>query len=124
MAPNPSLGVVLHAIGGLASAVFYLPYRKVRHWAWASYWITGGIMSACMSYGFAAGKPIAALAVRHGASELWKNLPVLIVVLAGGFMTNFIWCVGLNLRKKTGGNYFQRETQTTASGNGAPRTVP
>ena len=45
MAPNPSLGVVLHAIGGLASAVFYLPYRKVRHWAWESYWLTGGIFS-------------------------------------------------------------------------------
>jgi hypothetical protein len=26
-----------------------------------------------MSYGFAAGKPIAALAVSHGTSELWKK---------------------------------------------------
>jgi len=268
MAPNPPLGVVLHAIGGLASAVFYLPYRKVKHWAWESYWLTGGIfswivapwliaslavpdllavlrnappkslfwsyffgvlwgvgglsfgltvrylgfalgtamalgycaafgtllppivngefagvvkttsgivvmvgvavclfgiaisglagiskerempeqekkaaikefsfakgvwvatfcgiMSACMSYGFAAGKPIAALAVSHGASELWKNLPVLIVVLAGGFTTNFIGCVGLNLRKKTGGNYFKRETRTAVSESSAPHTV-
>src|SRR5205823_6482370 len=60
-----------------------------------------GIMSACMSYGFAAGKPIAAVAVDHGASELWKNLPVLIIVLAGGFTTNFIWCLALNARNKT-----------------------
>ena len=268
MTPNPPLGVVLHSIGGLMSAIFYLPYRRVKFWAWETYWLVGGIfswlivpwviaslmvpnllqtlshaplksacwsfifgmlwgiggamfgltvrylgialgtsmalgycatfgtllppifsgefvsvirtgaglvvmagvgvcllgivisglagvakeeevpqkdkqasirefsfkkgvwvatfcgiMSACMSYGFAAGKPIAALAVGHGASELWKNLPVLIVVLAGGFTTNFIWCVGLNLRKKTGGNYFKRETRTAASESSAPHTV-
>src|SRR6267142_4183996 len=45
MDANPPLGVVLHAIGGLASAVFYLPYRKVKHWAWESYWLAGGIFS-------------------------------------------------------------------------------
>src|SRR5438552_1787337 len=53
-----------------------------------------GIMSACMSYGFAAGKPIAALAVSHGASEFWKNLPVLIIVLARRFTTNLSGCLG------------------------------
>jgi L-rhamnose-H+ transport protein len=62
-------------------------------------------MSACMSYGFAAGKPIAALAVENGAPDLWKNLPVLIVILAGGFTTNLIWCLFLNLRNKTVGEY-------------------
>src|SRR5947208_1526137 len=45
MIPNPPLGVLLHAIGGLMSAIFYLPYRKVKHWAWESYWIVGGIFS-------------------------------------------------------------------------------
>jgi len=45
MDANPPLGVVLHAIGGLASAVFYLPYRKVRDWAWESYWLAGGVFS-------------------------------------------------------------------------------
>src|SRR6267142_961859 len=43
MIPNPALGVVLHAIGGLMSAIFYLPYRKVKHWSWESYWIVGGV---------------------------------------------------------------------------------
>jgi L-rhamnose-H+ transport protein len=273
MTPNPPLGVLLHAIGGLMSAIFYLPYRKVKFWAWESYWIAGGtfswiiapwviaslavpnllttlsqaprksvfwsylfgmlwgiggamfgltvrylgfalgtamalgycaafgtllpavfngefsglnaeffrqaarnfealisttspdrsglvvmggvvtclvgivisgiagvfkerelpdqqkkasikefnfkkgiwvatvcgIMSACMSYGFAAGKPIANLAAANGAPELWKNLPVLIVVLAGGFTTNLIWCLTLNIRNKTIGDYFKTE---------------
>src|SRR5438874_4774803 len=45
MMPNPPLGVLLHAIGGLMSAIFYLPYRKVKHWAWESYWIVGGVFS-------------------------------------------------------------------------------
>ena len=260
MISNPPLGVVLHAIGGLMSAIFYLPYRKVKHWSWESYWIVGGvfswivapwiiasltvpnlwailssapakslfwsyffgvlwgiggamfgltvrylgfalgtamalgycaafgtllppifdgqfasvmkttsglvvmggvalclfgivisgvagmakerelpekekqasvrefsfkkgvwvatfcgIMSACMSYGFAAGKPIAALAVAHGASDLWKNLPVLIIVLLGGFTTNLIWCSALNLRNKSLGDYFKREQAIPAA---------
>jgi L-rhamnose-H+ transport protein len=68
-----------------------------------------GIMSACMSYGFAAGKPIANLAAANGAPEIWKNLPVLIVVLSGGFTTNLIWCLALNIRNKTIGDYFKTE---------------
>jgi len=289
MAPNPPLGVLLHAIGGLMSAIFYLPYRKVKFWAWESYWIVGGtfswivapwviasiavpnllttlsnaprksvlwsylfgmlwgiggamfgltvrylgfalgtamalgycaafgtllpavfngefsgvnveffrqavrnfqtiisttaglvvmggvvtclvgiaisgiagvgkerelpdqekkasikefsftkgvwvatfcgIMSACMSYGFAAGKPIASLAAANGAPEIWKNLPVLIVVLAGGFTTNLIWCLTLNLRNKSFRDYFKTEhTEGTPPGqeyvSAAPPRVP
>jgi L-rhamnose-H+ transport protein len=41
--------------------------------------IACGIMSACMAFGFAAGKPISEAALRHGAPSLWQNLPVLIV---------------------------------------------
>jgi len=250
---NPFLGVLLHSIGGLCSAVFYLPYLRVRGWAWESYWIVGGvfswivmpallagimvdglpdilsgvsatqfwscfafgalwgvgglmfgltvrylgvalgvamalgycaafgtlmppifagefgevtgsfagrvvlvgvgvclagivingwagwsrdrdlpeekkrevvqefnfgkgvvvaticgIFSACMSYGFAAGKPIAAAAVEAGTPSLWSNLPVLVIVLWGGFTTNFIWCMGLNLKNRTWVNYLGR----------------
>src|SRR5713226_6806750 len=64
-----------------------------------------GVMSASMSYGFVAGKPIANLAVAHGTAELWRNIPVFVVVLAGGFTTNFIWCVLLNLRNRTASDY-------------------
>ena len=45
MLANPPLGVLLHAIGGLMSAIFYLPYRKVQYWSWESYWIVGGVFS-------------------------------------------------------------------------------
>ncbi|HQH68490.1 MAG TPA: L-rhamnose/proton symporter RhaT, partial [Candidatus Hydrogenedentes bacterium] len=32
MQANPVLGVLLHAIGGLAAASFYIPYKNVKGW--------------------------------------------------------------------------------------------
>jgi len=65
-----------------------------------------GVMSACFAYGLAAGAPIKALTLRHGTPTLWQGLPVLVVVLIGGFTTNFLWCLALNVRNKTGYQYF------------------
>jgi L-rhamnose-H+ transport protein len=42
---NAILGVLFHTLGGFASGSFYLPYKKVKGWAWESYWIVGGIFS-------------------------------------------------------------------------------
>ncbi len=39
------LGVILHFIGGFASGSFYIPFKKVKGWAWESYWIIGGLVS-------------------------------------------------------------------------------
>ena len=252
MSPNPFLGVLLHALGGFAAGSFYIPYKKVRGWAWETYWLTGGffswiiapwvvgfltcpdligvltsvsiktllwtylfgvmwgiggltfglsmrylglslgmalslgfcavfgtlvppvfegriaglvattsgrivilgivvcltgiamcgragmrkerelsdaekkasiaefsfvkgawvavfagIMSSCMAFAFAAGKPIAEAAVRSGAQPLFQNFPVLIVALFGGFTTNFIWCTALSFRNKSGRDYLR-----------------
>ena len=38
-------GVIFHFIGGFASGSFYIPYKKVKGWAWESYWIVGGLFS-------------------------------------------------------------------------------
>jgi len=65
-----------------------------------------GIMSACFAYGLAAGAPIKALTLKHGTPRLWQGLPVLVVVLIGGFTTNFVWCLVLNIRNRTGYQYF------------------
>ena len=77
-----------------------------------------GIMSASFAYGLAAGDPIAYLAreslSRHNRADLWQNLPVLIVVLLGGFTTNFIWCVMLNIKNRSGHEYFTAERTTVA----------
>ena len=264
MTPNPGLGVFLHWLGGLASGSFYVPYRGVKHWAWETFWLAGGIfswiiapwflgalitkdlgavlsetptitlfwtfffgllwgiggltfgltmrylglslgmavvlglcaafgtlmppifrgefmtqvlgtnsgrvillgvvvclvgialaglagvykervmspeqqkaaikefalkkgvavatlsgvMSACFAYGLAAGDPIKALTLKHGTPVLWQGLPVLVVILIGGFTTNFIWCVILNVRNKTGHQYFRAWSR--AANPGAP----
>lgn len=64
-----------------------------------------GVMSACFAYALAAGDPIRALTLQHGTAPLWQGLPVLTVLLIGGFLTNFVWCVILHVRNKTGGQY-------------------
>jgi L-rhamnose-H+ transport protein len=38
-------GVFFHFLGGFASGSFYIPYKKVKGWAWESFWIVGGIFS-------------------------------------------------------------------------------
>jgi L-rhamnose-H+ transport protein len=254
MIPNPALGVFFHWLGGLASASFYVPYRKVKHWSWETFWLAGGVfswiiapwviaffwtrdlfgvlgaasahdlfwpfffgllwgvggltfgltmrylglslgmaivlglcaafgtlmpplfagefaskvlgttsgliilagvfvcllgitvagmagiakervmspdeqravitefnlrkgiavatlsgvMSACFAYGLAAGDPIRALTLKRGTPELWQGLPVLVVVLVGGFATNVVWSVFLNVRNRSGHEYLAR----------------
>ncbi len=70
-----------------------------------------GVMSACFAYGLAAGDAIKEITVRHGTPALWQGLPVLVVVLLGGFTTNFVWCVILNVRNRTGYQYFKFEAR-------------
>ena len=250
MDSNPALGVLLHAIGGLAAASFYIPYTRVKNWHWESYWIVGGvfswliapivaasiicpdlsgiltgapfsslfwtylfgilwgvggltfgmsvrylgqslgfsmslgfcaffgtlipplflgtilgllqsrsgmvvlaglgvclggivvcglagmrkerqlsdeekkssvkefnfvaglwvalfagIMSACMAFAFVSGKPIANLAVEMGTPSIFANMPILVMVMLGGLTTNAIWCIFLNIKNKSAGDY-------------------
>ena len=66
-----------------------------------------GVMSACFAFGIAAGKPIAEHAVALGTVPLFMNNPVFIFILLGGFTTNFIWCVMLNIKNRTSKDYCQ-----------------
>jgi L-rhamnose-H+ transport protein len=74
-----------------------------------------GVLSASMAYGLAAGKPIASIALEHltdaGKADLWQNLPSLVVVLWGGFTTNFLWCLYLNITNGSGHEYFATRTK-------------
>jgi L-rhamnose-H+ transport protein len=80
--------------------------------------ILSGVMSACFAYGLAAGQPIKIITQQHGTPALWQGLPVLVVVLIGGFTTNFIWCVALNLRNKTVYQYFSSNPAKYPSATG------
>jgi len=66
-----------------------------------------GVMSACFAYGLDAATPIAEISKNHGTPQIWTGLPKLCVLLLGGFTSNFLWCVLLNIRNKTGYQYFQ-----------------
>jgi L-rhamnose-H+ transport protein len=68
-------------------------------------------MSACFSFGLTAGQPIGEASLAAGTPALWSGLPKLVVVLLGGFTTNFIWCVLLNVKNRTGSEYFRREAR-------------
>jgi L-rhamnose-H+ transport protein len=38
-------GIFYHTLGGVASGSFYMPFNKVKKWAWESFWIIGGLFS-------------------------------------------------------------------------------
>ncbi len=70
-----------------------------------------GVMSACLAFALTAGNPIAEASKAAGTTALWTGLPKLVVVLLGGFTTNFIWCVILNVRNRTGYQYTAAEVR-------------
>lgn len=67
--------------------------------------VLAGIMSASMNYGFEAGKPIEAVAREYGTNKLFQSNPTMIFILAGGFLSNFIYCAYLNIKNKTYRDY-------------------
>jgi L-rhamnose-H+ transport protein len=88
--------------------------------------IFAGIMSSFFAFGLKAGAPIAALAktqlLADHRLDLWQNLPVLVVVLWGGFITNFIWSAILifkngSIRQFVGEPGLNPMRATHASGN-------
>jgi len=80
--------------------------------------IISGILSACFNYGIEAGHSMA-----DTANALWKaahpgvttnflyqNNVTYVVLLWGGLTTNFIWCMILNARNKTFGDYVSKKS--------------
>ena len=72
--------------------------------------VASGILSSCFNFGIEAGKPMAEQAVALGLDPLFQNNVTYVVLLWGGLATNFIWCMVLNFRNKTFGDYGNRNT--------------
>jgi len=75
--------------------------------------IISGILSACFAFGLQAGKPIAEQALAAGAKDIFQNNAVLVWILWGGFLTNFIWTIGLNIKNKSYTDYTNDATPKT-----------
>ena len=42
---DPIAGILLIALGSIGAASFYVPFKKVKTWAWESYWISQGLFA-------------------------------------------------------------------------------
>jgi L-rhamnose-H+ transport protein len=70
-----------------------------------------GIMSAGMNFGLNGSGAAAIQGLTKTTAPVtpaaWVGMPVLVVVLLGGFTVNFLWCLFLNVKNKTTGDYFK-----------------
>jgi L-rhamnose-H+ transport protein len=80
------LGVIFHFIGGFASGSFYMPFKKVKGWAWESYWIIGGLFSWLVV------PPVAAWLTIPGFSEIIVNTDT--STLAYTYLFGLLWGIG------------------------------
>jgi len=45
MSADPLIGLALITLAGIATACFYAPFKRVRGWAWETYWLAFGVVS-------------------------------------------------------------------------------
>ena len=79
--------------------------------------VISGVLSACFSFGIEAGSSMGATAndlwkaANPGQGEfLFRNNVIFVVILWGGLTTNFIWCMILNARNKSFGDYTNKKS--------------
>ncbi len=79
-------GVIFHFIGGFASGSFYIPYKKVKGWAWESYWIVGGLFSWLIV------PPLAAWLTIPGFTEIIRHTPAAVLTMT--YFFGLLWGIG------------------------------
>ncbi len=79
-------GIIYHFIGGFASGSFYTPFKKVKGWAWESYWIAGGLFSWFIV------PPLAAYFTIPNFGEIIKNTDPTTIGIT--FLFGLLWGIG------------------------------
>src|ERR1700683_2774408 len=79
-------GIFYHFIGGAASGSFYIPFKKVRGWAWESYWIIGGLFSWLIV------PPLAAWLTLPGFADIIRHTSF--DVIKGTIFFGVLWGIG------------------------------
>lgn len=79
--------------------------------------IVSGVLSACFNFGLEAGQEMAMVANEQWKTDnpgegefLFRNNVIYVVLLWGGLTTNFIWCMILNARNRSFGDYANKKT--------------
>lgn len=80
------LGIIFHSLGGIASGSFYMPFNKVRGWAWESYWIVGGLFAWLIV------PPLAAWMTVPGFAEIIAESSSQILFFT--FIMGLLWGIG------------------------------
>lgn len=60
-----------------------------------------GVTSAFMAFAINAAEPIQALALSAGVDPLYQIMPGYVIIMAGGFATNFVYCLYKAYQNKT-----------------------
>ena len=79
--------------------------------------IFSGVTSSGMSFGLQGGATIEKLALETSpvTSPTWKGIPVLVVVLLGGFTVNALLCLFLNIKNRTFSDYAKSKAPLLAN---------
>jgi hypothetical protein len=67
----------------------------------------------------ASAAPLGEISLAHGTDKIWTELPRLCVILAGGFVSNFLWCAFLIWKNGTGRQFLTHQTKEP-TGNRVP----
>jgi L-rhamnose-H+ transport protein len=68
--------------------------------------IVAGVASAGINFGLQGAPELEKTALAAGASPTWAGMPVLTVVLWGGFATQLVWSFAQHRKNRSFGNYF------------------
>jgi L-rhamnose-H+ transport protein len=80
------LGVLFHFLGGFASGSFYMAFKKVKGWAWESYWVIGGLFSWLIV------PPVAAALTLPGFSEIIQGTDSGVIGIT--YFMGVLWGIG------------------------------
>lgn len=69
--------------------------------------VIAGVFSAGMNFGLQGAEAIENAAVAAGAKACWRGMPVIMVVLWGGFAVELLWCIQQNFKNRTFGDYLK-----------------
>ena len=81
--------------------------------------LLAGVFSAFMNFGLQFAPEVEQSAIAAGAKACWSGMPVIMIVLWGGFIVELAWCLQQNFKNKTFGDYVRLPTVRKANGDAA-----